>query len=161
MNRGKILFARKGGICFIKLVGKIRHPVSPGLDRLIDDTVKDESTADIVLDLNEAEHIDSTNLGLMAKVARFTMAKFNRKPVILCRNEDIAVLLRSMGFDRAFTIVDRGDGGPDEFSAVSEVEQTRAARVRMILDSHRTLIAMNKKNRETFKTVVDTFEHEL
>jgi len=161
VKRGKILFARKGGICFIKLVGKIRHPLSPGFDRLINDTVKDESTEDIVLDVNEAEHIDSTNLGLMARVARFTMEKFKHKPVILCRNENISVLLRSMGFDCVFTIVDRSDGGPQEFSAMSEVEQTREAQVRMILDSHRTLMEMNEKNRETFKTVVEAFEDEL
>lgn len=161
MNKGKILYARKDGVCFIKLVGSVKYTVSSGFDELINDLSLDETINDVVLDVNDAQYIDSTNLGLMAKVARLVMQKFQKQPVILCANDDIKMLLDSMGFATVFLILCRTETGKLDLHAAPHVAQKREKQTRMILDAHRALMALNEKNRKTFRTVVQALEDEL
>lgn len=161
MAEGSISFAKKGGVCFIRMSGVVRHTISPGFDRLLDHLFSDAATDEIVLDVNQARNIDSTNLGLMAKVARFMLEQRRRKPVILCENPDVRMLLDSMGFGRIFEIVSHSIAGRLQFETARHVEQTHKERIHMILDAHRVLMEMNNHNRALFEPVVDALEDEL
>lgn len=161
MREGDILFARKKGVCFIRLTGAVRHTISARFDQLIDDITGDRKVDDIVLDVNDARYIDSTNLGLMAKIARHMLATFHRKPVILSQNPDINMILASMGFDSVFEIVSRSISERLHFETAPDIEQTYKERIHMILEAHRLMMEMNSRNRTTFKSVVEELENEL
>ena len=48
-----------------------------------------------------------------------------------------------------------------DMQALDEVAPDRAAQARTMLEAHRELMALNEKNRETFKDVVDMIAREL
>ena len=161
MQEGNILSVRKDDVCFIQLTGKVTYTASARFDHLINEVTTDKGISDIVLDVNQATYIDSTNLGLMAKVARFMLGTFHRKPVILCDNHDINVILASMGFDTVFEIISKSISERLDFETAPHIEQNHKERIHMILGAHRVLMEMNNRNRETFKPVVEAFEKEL
>jgi len=161
VQEGDIQFARKNDACFVRLTGAVRYTSSARFDRLIHDLTADKEVKDIVLDVNQATYIDSTNLGLMAKIARFMLETFHRKPVILCDNHDINVILKSMGFDTVFEIISKSISGRLAFETAPDIEQDHKTRIHMILEAHRVLMEMNNKNEAAFTSVVAAFEHKL
>jgi hypothetical protein len=60
-----------------------------------------------VIDLTETRSIDSTTLGLLAKLSILSRQKVGLLPTVVTTHEDITRLLQSMGFDQVFNIVDR------------------------------------------------------
>lgn len=161
MQEGNILFARKHGVCFIRLTGEIKHPVSACFDHIVQDAIDDETVNDIVLDVTQARYIDSTNLGLMAKVARHMLDAHRRKPVILCENPDIDLLLQGVGFGSVFEIVSRSIAERLEFETAPPIERSHQDRIRTILQAHRALMEINDRNRTAFRPVVEAFERKL
>ena len=161
MPQGRIMSAETNGICFIKFIGIIQYTISSGFDKLVEDIIKSDSVNEVVFDVNEANHIDSTNLGLMARIAGQMIKKTGHKPVIICKNEDIRTLLLSMGFEQAFLIVEKLEITPPELFPLPAEIQQRADQLKMLTEAHRTLMEMNDENREKFKTVVKIFENEV
>jgi len=160
MNEGRILYARKGRQCFIKLIGEVRHTVSPGFDALIDKMFLGDEADTFIIDLNETVYIDSTNLGLLAKIARRLMDKSGARPIIVSGQQDVNTVLKSMGFDEVFVLIEecRADNtGCGEVPAVSVDKQEKS---RLVLDAHKALMEMNEKCQDLFCDVVKMFEEE-
>ncbi len=160
MAQSSILFAENDEFCFIKFVGNIQYTISSGFDKLVAKIKASKTIKDAVFDVNEVTHIDSTNLGLMARVAGTLIEKYNHKPVIICDNADINTLFLSMGFEHAFLIVKKLEIVQPELFELPAEKQDRADQLRMLTVAHRTLMEMNEKNHDTFKTVVEMFENE-
>lgn len=106
MNEGSFLFAEKDSSYFIRLVGDIKYTVCSGFDKFIDDIFNEANPVDVLIDLTEASYIDSTNLGLLAKIAKLMDARHKRKVTIISTNDDINTILVSVGFDEVFDIID-------------------------------------------------------
>jgi anti-anti-sigma factor len=109
MDAGNVLYANHDGLVVFKFVGEIRYTmgdsyrVSASLDAFLDDLFESKDFENILIDLTETDSIDSTNLGLLAKIAQFTERHYGRKPTIISTNEDINAILDSVGFDQVFT----------------------------------------------------------
>ena len=65
----KILQAEKQGIYVLKFIGEIRLNLCSTLDNLVESITQDPEFKTVVIDLTETEIIDSTTLGLLAKIA--------------------------------------------------------------------------------------------
>ena len=59
----------------------------------------------ILFDLSEAEGLDSTTLGLIAKIAVKSESLKNIQPIVICDSSDIIKLLASMGIDSVCQII--------------------------------------------------------
>jgi anti-anti-sigma regulatory factor len=160
MPQDSILFAETDDICFIKFIGNIQYTISSGFDTLVAKIISSKSTKDVVFDVNQATHIDSTNLGLMARIARFIIETYDRKPVIICDNVDINTIFLSMGFEHAFIIVKKLEITQPELFELPAEKQERAEQLEMLTGAHRTLMEMNEKNKQTFQPIVQMFENE-
>lgn len=160
MSESSILFAKNDGVCFIKFIGVIQYTSNSGFDKLVTQILSSKSVKEVVFDVLQAENIDSTNLGLMARIAGKLIEEYNHKPVIVCDNVDLNTLFLSMGFEHAFVIVKKLADEPPELFELPSEEQERADQLRMLTEAHRTLMEMNDKNHETFKVVVEMFENE-
>lgn len=68
MERGRYFVAEREGITFIRMVGNLKYTGSSGFDMFLDDFLSQEYR-DVVVDLSDAVFIDSTNLGLLARIA--------------------------------------------------------------------------------------------
>lgn len=161
MENDKILYAIKDNICFIKMIGLIQCTTVSGFDLFIKQILKDEAIKDILIDLCETEHIDSTNLGLIAEIAKFMIKKHNRKPTIISKYERVTVMLENMGFNRVFIIVKGLEDFTNELKEIPGVDQSELEKAKMILEAHKAIIELSDKNESIFKDVVKMLEEQL
>jgi len=161
MEAGNVYFARHEGVVVLKFVGEIRYTmgdsyrVSTALDAFLDRIFKAKDFDSILIDLTEAESIDSTNLGLLAKIARFSDQHLGKKATIVSTNEDINAILDSVGFDQVFLVVHESAGEGGEMEAVPEAPKPEKELAAMMLEAHRALMALSAENAEMFKNVVE------
>jgi hypothetical protein len=110
----------------------------------------------VVVDLTEAEGLDSTTLGLLAKMALFVRRQWHIRPLVVTDNANILRLLSSMGFEQIFDIRQSCtvDAVADcELAAESLDEKTAREKV---LQAHQVLMTLNQHNREAFRELVDS-----
>ena len=69
MTTGKIQFAEEQGTFVLKFIGDVRLTLCAALDSYIEKIFSVLSFESIVIDLTETECIDSTSLGLLAKLS--------------------------------------------------------------------------------------------
>lgn len=142
----------------LKLAGPITYVVAPALDALVDEMLR-SSFATVIVDLTACERIDSTGLGLVARIGAFTLDWRGRRAVIACAPGDIATALESVCFDQVFDIV----GMPPAPASLREVVGAPSARGlgEVIVDAHKELMAINEHNRRLFADAVAALEREL
>lgn len=154
-------YAEHNGTYVLKLRGDVRVPICTSLESFIDDRLlQDPQLRAVMIDLTETDSIDSTALGLLARIAVGLQARQKGKPIILCLSSDINRILASMGFDQVFRILqttaalrDRLDELPEEVLSEAEVTQC-------VIEAHRTLMQLSESNQETFRGLVDALECE-
>lgn len=154
-------YAEHNGTYVLKLRGDVRVPICTSLESFIEDNLlNDKRLRAVMIDLTETDSIDSTALGLLAKIAVALRELNLGKPIILCLSSDINRILASMGFDEVFRILqttaalrDRLDELPEEVLSEAEVTQC-------VIDAHRTLMGLSESNQQTFRSLVDALESE-
>ena len=157
MSAGKILYAEQNGTYVIHMIGAVRFTISQGLDELIKQITTDENVQDIVVDLTEADYLDSTNFGLLAKIANFSITKLKHKPSLFCSKNEINTVLHTMSFEQAFNISDSWKSDMDTFK---DITGSTPPNLKLLLEAHRNLSVMNPKNAERFHDVVELLEAE-
>ena len=70
MSTGRIQFAEQDGTFVLKFVGEVRLTLCSALDATIEKIFTAMNFNAIVIDLTETRSIDSTTLGLLAKLSR-------------------------------------------------------------------------------------------
>src|SRR5690606_41231236 len=78
---------------------------SAALDAYIEMIVCALHFRSIFIDLTETEIIDSTSLGLLAKLSILSTERVGLLPTLVSPREDMLRLLQSMGFEQIFNIV--------------------------------------------------------
>lgn len=160
MLSARILHAVHDGIYVIKFVGDVRVPLCVCLEGFLERMFADKALQSVLIDLTETAGIDSTALGLIAKIAVSLKERLQRKPVILSTNPDVNRILSSMGFDRVFVIVDKAPGAEEKLDELEMVEPSEQDLTRNVIEAHRVLMGMNEKNRATFRDLVEALECE-
>jgi anti-anti-sigma factor len=165
MDRGRYYFAEKDDITYIKMVGNLKYTTSSGFDRFVDGLIE-RGFDNLVIDLSEATYIDSTNLGLIAKLAEKARNNEQKHVSIVSTNEDINEILESVRFDRLFTIVEDMDEAAKklrgaEEQEIEDVDSSQKEDLQMLLQAHRALMDAHEENRPQFKDVVELLEKEV
>jgi len=154
MTAGQAFYAKQGDTFIIKLIGDIRYTMSCSVDGFLEQWFAKENGGDMLIDFSEVECIDSTSLGLLAKVANFMRERFTRKVTLISPNQDITQLLDSVGFTAVFEIRPDGAFPLEGMQRLRLMEPTKAELTKTMYEAHQVLSDMNEKNRETFKDVV-------
>jgi anti-anti-sigma factor len=161
MQSGQIMVGAHEGIYVIKLLGDVRLNLCTSFDNFIDNMFAHGDFKDVVFDLHDAEGVDSTTLGLMAKIAIRALERGCQKPMVLSADAGIRHLLDAMGFEALMEFSDQ----PQDYTA-----QTRPLHCKtpdeytareMVLEAHRVLMSLNEQNAETFRDLVHTLESEM
>jgi len=161
MNSGQIYYAITGHRGFLKLAGEIRYPLASSLNQAVNTLLAAPEIQGVVVDLQETDFIDSTCLGLLARVATQKTLTQRERPVIVSTHADINQLLETMGFDHAFVLLQSSGATATDFSRTPETAGTSACPDRqLILDAHRALCDLNEKNRQLFRNVIDLLDEE-
>lgn len=159
MKPGQILVADHNGVYVIKMLGDVRLTLCVSFDQFIDAMFKSENFTSVLFDLSEAEAIDSTTLGLMAKISILGQERCDMVPVILASNPSIQRILQTMGFSDIFTIVDKLDGPVLDAQPLSCVNCDEKAVKDKVLEAHKILMGLNASNADTFRNLVNMLEN--
>ena len=167
MAYGRILYARHEDTYVLKFVGGIHYgqhwsfDLSKALANFLDKIFANLDFDDIIVDLTEATAIDSTNLGLLARIAIFMHEKMGKCPTIVSTNPNISQTLHTVGFRQIFTIIEKPLGTPEAEEDLPIHGDRDVNVTKMLLVAHRTLCTLNENNAERFKDLVDTLENDL
>lgn len=164
---GDIRYAKQDGVCVLKLTGDIRYTTGPAavisrsLDTFFDKLFAAGDFKDVVVDMTETTAIDSTNLGLLARLYTWMQEHGGRKPTLVSTNPDVTRTLESVGFDQVFTMVHEPLSTPTELKKLPLVEGTQREMLQLILEAHRRLMEMSEDNAEMFAPAVALMDAEL
>lgn len=158
MSNGKIQFAEQDGIFVLKFVGEVRLTLCSALDATIEKIFASANFSSIVIDLIETRSIDSTTLGLLAKLSILSRQKVGLLPTLVTDQPDITRLLHSMGFDQVFNIVDQPTVTPDNLTDLPSQDLSELEVKARVLEAHRILMGLNESNREAFHDLVLALE---
>lgn len=159
MKPGQILVADHSGVYIIKMVGDVRLTLCISFDQFIDAMFKSENFTSVLFDLSEAEAIDSTTLGLMAKISILGQERCGIVPVILASNPSIQRILQTMGFDDIFTIVDQLDAPAFTAKPLNCENCDEKAVKEKVLEAHKILMGLNANNEDAFRNLVTMLEN--
>ncbi len=159
MSSGQILVAQHQGVSIIRLVGDVRLNLCISFDQFIGSMLSMDDFTSVVFDLREVEGVDSTTLGLMAKIAIGAGERGLEKPVVVSRDPGILRLLLSMGFDDIFELVSNSELAPTAMDPLSENTQDESRIKEKILEAHRILMELNQSNKVKFRELVETLEN--
>ena len=156
----RILYAHKNGNYYLRFVGDVRVTFCTTLNTYIELLFKAEEIHSVAVDLRTAAAVDSTTLGLLAKLAIYVNRVANLKPLLIVEDESMVRLIQSMGLDEIFSVV---ASFPDQSSSLQELKITHAdtesART-TVIEAHRTLMKLNNRNMEAFADLVKRLEAE-
>jgi len=159
MKPGQILVADHGGVYVIKMLGDVRLTLCISFDQFIDAMFVDPEFTSVLFDLADAEAIDSTTLGLMAKISILGQERQGMTPVILATNPSIQRILSTMGFADIFTIVERLDSPALAATPLNCVDCDEQLVKDKVLEAHKILMGLNKSNSDTFSNLVTMLEN--
>jgi anti-anti-sigma factor len=159
MQRGKILVAEHQGAFVIKLVGDVRVTLCVAFDDYVEKMLAGGAFKSVVIDLSEAEGIDSTTLGLLAKVSIRAKEDFSYRPVIISTSESITRLITSMGFDMVFDIHTEAISTDEDLQALVAMASSEVGVRAKVIEAHRVLMGLSDGNRAKFQELVTTLEN--
>lgn len=155
-------FGQRDDTALLVLKGPIRHPHARALRALVDDEVLAGGADTVFIDVSEVADIDSTGMGLLARIGRNTIERHGRRAVLVCPPTDVATTLRSASFDQMFQMVDAMPFDPEvELKDVPLALQGGLPLGDVVLDAHRELAGTNEKNRAAYGELLSLLEAEL
>jgi anti-anti-sigma factor len=158
MRPGQILVADHVGVYIIKMTGDVRLTLCISFDQFINAMLAELSFSSVLFDLSEAEAVDSTTLGLMAKISLLAQEKRGITPLILATNASIQRILQTMGFADIFTIVEKLEVEFTPEKNLTPIECDENQVKEKVLEAHKILMGLNEKNHETFRNLVAMLE---
>lgn len=158
MSEGRILAAEHDGAYAIKLVGDVRVNLCTAVDDYFDQMFANPGLDSALIDLSEAEGVDSTTLGLLAKLALRFRQRFNLKPAIYSSNPGINRLLHSMAFGKLFDIREESCNSADAIADIPTVSANPERAREKVIEAHRVLMDISDDNRERFKDLMAVLE---
>ena len=156
MTTGRIQMAEQAGVYVLRFSGDVRLNLCSSLDESISTIFAGAGQASVIIDLTSAENLDSTTLGILAKLSLKARERGQMLPTVIITSPDIRRLLESMGFEQLFNIIDSPLPCPDclrdlPMQAVSEEEVRRR-----VLEAHQILMSLNEHNRQAFRDLVNS-----
>jgi len=159
MDTGKIMMAEQNGSHVIKFVGDVRMTLCTTIEACLKTMFDKTEFNSVVVDLSETDGIDSTSLGLLAKISREAQSRTHQIPVMVSNKEDITRIVQSMGFEHCvYEITDGVNKNQTELEEVNIRPLDEQEAHAKVLEAHKLLMELNQKNYDTFKDLVQTIE---
>jgi anti-anti-sigma factor len=156
LGSGDVLVAEHQGAHLLKFTGDIRVNLCGALDAHIEKIVSNTCVDDVTIDLLDADGLDSTALGLLAKLSIHCQRDRGFTVKIFCNNVNILRVFDAMGFHEIFTISSKAsDSKMNAMLEVLEINSLPMSEIRhQVLDAHQTLAKLNPANDTEFGDLI-------
>ncbi|MCB1675082.1 MAG: STAS domain-containing protein [Halioglobus sp.] len=158
MREGKILAASRDGAYVIRFEGDVRLTLCTTIDEYFQQMFADPEFTSVWVDLCDAEGLDSTTLGLLAKLALQVHERYGFHPAIYTCDPGITRLLKSMAFQRLFDLREEVCRDPGVVREIPAVQGSEAAVQEKVIEAHRVLMGLSPENRARFKDLMAVLE---
>ncbi|MAA87147.1 MAG: anti-anti-sigma factor [Haliea sp.] len=158
MEEGRILAASQDGAYVVRLTGDVRLTLCTTIDDYVQRMLDNPDFASVWVDLCDAEGIDSTTLGLLAKLALEVRARYGFTPAIYSSNPSITRLIKSMGFQRLYDLHEDACANPECIDCIPLVKGSEASVRDKVIEAHRVLMGISEENRARFKDLMVVLE---
>lgn len=158
MSTGRILVGNGDGTYLMKLVGDVRLRLGAAVDEFLDRMFQDRGFRSVVVDLSATEGIDSTSLGVLARLSTQARKRRSFTPTLVSTQPDITRLLVTMGFDDIFHIVQEPLRDERQLGDLPQTDLSPEELRCRVLAAHRNLMSINDGNREQFEDLVAMLE---
>ena len=160
---GRVTYAGGDDFHVLRYHGRVTYPAAPAIKRFADGLLASTNVGEWIFDLSSAECLDSTNLGIVARIADLAQSRDRARVRILSSNDDITRVLRSMRFDQMFEVVTDlpAPTGTSPGSVIGTATGSPDELGQTMLDAHRMLMTLGEVPRLQFKEVVAQLEAEL
>lgn len=158
MSSGRIQYAVQDQIFALRCIGEVRLSFCAALNQTIEQTLATGNFNSIIIDLTQVTSIDSTTLGLLAKLSNLSREELGLLPTLSSNNPDINQQLDAMGFSQVFNLVQGPTPCPDCLKDLPQQPQSEEVVRERVLEAHRILMQLNESNREQFRDLVTLLE---
>ena len=158
MTEGRILVAENDGIYLLKLNGDVRVTLCASISDYLSKIFSGSRPTEVYVDLLDAECIDSTTLGLLARLAIHTQQEFDFRTRLLCNNRNILRIFEAMDIDGLFDIVDAEPPLSLEPREVVPGDLDEEEIRRQVLDAHKLLVKLNPDLMSEFYDLITSLE---
>ncbi len=135
--------------------GDVRLSLCTTLDDLIEG-IFDQIPSQLMVDLSTAQNIDSTCLGLLAKLAMRYQVETQRLPQLLCPDGDLSDLIESLGLETLFESVDALPVIDAQALPLKTCDAQSASP--LVLQAHETLAELNQANQAQFQGLISALK---
>ncbi len=151
---GAIFSAKVGSVVYIRFAGVIRYSQCAGLEAYINQLFLDADFTDIAIDLERAEMLDSTALGLLARISIEYKKISNKKPIIFLHNGELAQILKRICFDQVFNMVSKPKNEFDmDFVELSPISTSDENTLECVVKAHNDLAGLSSDNAHFFTDI--------
>lgn len=158
MSTGKILVSDKDGNYLIKFSGDVRVNLCGSLNHHMDAIFGSTDVQHVVIDMLEAECVDSTTLGLIAKLALHCRKEYNINMQLFCQNPSILRTLDCMSFDEIIDICQEVPDIDAELHAIETVNSDIDEVRRQVLEAHKLLTQLSSDSSKEFTDLIRALE---
>ena len=114
---------------------------------------------DLSFEMSETTYMDSTFLGMIAKIAIELKTKKNKKLVVLNPSQEAKGFLKQTGITKFIDIINEEEIKSESLKAISlETNDNMNDKSRYILEMHEVLMNLNDENKKVFQSVVDAMK---
>lgn len=158
---GRIQVGGHDGVYVLRFEGDVRVTLSGSFDHYLEKMLADGNLVSVLVDLSNAVAIDSTSLGVLAKLSLQLQKQRQRLPTLVCESPDILRVLYNMGFEDVFAIVNEKFESEQNLAELPlSNDMTEDVLRERVIEAHKVLMSMNEQNAQTFKDLVDALESE-
>ncbi|MBA6411932.1 STAS domain-containing protein [Parahaliea sp. F7430] len=158
MSEGRILAATQDGAYVIRMEGDVRLTLCTTIDEFMQRMFADPEFVSVWVDLCDTEGLDSTTLGMLAKLALEAYERFGFRPALYSCSPSINRLLSSMGFQRLFDLHEELCGNTLGIDEIPHVEGSEQAVKDKVIEAHRVLMGLSEENRARFSDLMAALE---
>ena len=159
-KQGRALFGSDGETFYVKWQGQIRYPMAPQLDAFYAAALQSCSFGSMCIDLREATALDSTAMGILARLGKFMLGRVGRRAILVYHPGDVIETLLTVGFDAVFVMVRESPEAEPELVEISGDGEARSLGATM-LEAHEELMSLNERNEQEFRGVVGMLRRDL
>ena len=158
MSTGKILVSDQEGCYLLKFSGDVRVTLCGSLNRHMQTIFGSEDVVRVVIDMLEAEAVDSTTLGLIAKLAIHCQSLYGIKVQLFCQSSNILRTLECMGFEEIIDIFQDVPDTSAELHAIEAVDTEIDEMRQQVLEAHKLLVKLSPDSQEQFTDLIRALE---
>jgi anti-anti-sigma regulatory factor len=169
MADGRVTYAAEGEWHVLRYFGRVDYTMAAAIERFIDGLTPGPSdhARPFLFDLSCARLLDSTNLGLIARVVERARALGAGRSLVLSQCGDMDDVVRSMGFEAIVDLTSerpasvRDGASCADAEVVTDEATSQGEMLRTMLEAHRALASLDDEETGQWRDVVTMLEAEM